>query len=103
MLPLRPAVRAWSPSPERHRPLAYRTRGAGPVVLRDAGRVGPGRRRSGRVESEEVSPGQVFQTWNSEICPAGQPELAVTVTRKYRAVAAVKVRVTVLLEAGSKE
>jgi hypothetical protein len=45
---------------------------------------------------------QVFQTWNSDICPAGQPVFAVMFTRRYRWVVAGNVRVTVLLVAGSK-
>lgn len=35
----------------------------------------------GRVGQEEGG-GQAFQTWNSDNWPAGQPVLAVTVTRK---------------------
>jgi hypothetical protein len=50
-----------------------------------------------------VSPPPVLAyTCRSEICAAGQPVFAVTFSRTYRAVAAEKVIVTVLAEAGSK-
>src|SRR5260221_106917 len=46
--------------------------------------------------------GQLFQTWNSETCPAGHPVLAVMFARTYRAVVALNVMITVLLAFGSK-
>ena len=44
----------------------------------------------------------MFQTWNSEIWPAGQPVFAVTFTRKYRWVVAGNEMVTGCPLVGSK-
>ena len=56
---------------------------------------GPWCRRVGVPGGTRAS-GQLFQTWNSETCPAGHPVLAVKFSRTYRALAEGKVIVTVL-------
>src|ERR1700731_2277366 len=62
-----------------------------------AGAVPPSR----RVLGGTTGSGQLFQTWNSETCPAGHPVLAVKFSRTYRALAAGKVIVTVFPVEGS--
>jgi hypothetical protein len=56
----------------------------------------------GAVGSWSSPPGEAAWSWNSEICPAGQPVLAVMWSRQYRWVAAGKSMVTALPEAGLK-
>jgi hypothetical protein len=86
-------------------PASFTTSESTSVAGRRGGAEPLGTRRCRRVRVHSAAPSgsdQVFQTWNSDICPADQPVFAVTFTRKYRWVVAANVRVTVLLVVGSK-